>query len=112
MKYERQTPIGLDWAGTIDVRDAYDWDPAAISADLPESAILGIEAPLWTETVTTIRELELLAFPRLAEIAELAWSPRNRRAWPEFKGRLAAQAPRWTALGVNFYRSPQVDWER
>ena len=50
--------------------------------------------------------------PRLAEIAEVAWSPAKRRAWDEFKGRLAAHAPRWTALGVNFYRSPQVEWER
>jgi len=80
--------------------------------DVPESAMLGIEAPLWTETVTTIRDVELLAFPRLAEIAEVAWSPAKRRAWDEFKGRLAAHAPRWTALGVNFYRSPQVEWER
>jgi hexosaminidase len=112
MKYDSHTPLGLNWAGTIDARDAYDWDPVAMYTDVPESAMLGIEAPLWSETVTTIRDVELLAFPRLAEIAEVAWSPAKRRAWDEFKGRLAAHAPRWTALGVNFYRSPQVEWER
>jgi hexosaminidase len=112
MKYDAQTAIGLTWAGVIEVRDAYDWDPATMFAGVPESSIIGIEAALWSETVTNMREVELLAFPRLAESAEVAWSPANRRAWDEFKGRLAAQAPRWTALGVNFYRSPQVDWQR
>ena len=112
MKYDAQTAIGLTWAGAIEVRDAYDWDPATMFAGVPESSIIGIEAALWSETVTNMREVELLAFPRLAESAEVAWSPANRRAWDEFRGRLGAQAPRWTALGVNFYRSPQVDWQR
>jgi len=112
MKYDANTPLGLNWAGMIETKDAYDWDPATLYADVPESALLGVEAPLWSETVTNIREVELLAFPRLAEIAEIAWSPAKRRAWLEFRGRLAAQAPRWSALGINFYRSPQVDWER
>jgi hexosaminidase len=112
MKYDAQTPIGLTWAGAIEARDVYEWDPAAFDAAVPESSILGIEAPMWSETLTTIREVEWLAFPRLAEVAEVAWSPADRRVWEEFKGRLGAQAPRWTALGVNFYRSPQVNWER
>jgi hexosaminidase len=112
MKYDAQTPIGLTWAGAIDAREAYDWDPATLFAGIPESAILGVEAALWSETVTNMREVEFLAFPRLAGSAEVAWSPADRRRWDEFKERLGAQAPRWTALGVNFYRSPQVEWPR
>lgn len=112
MKYDAQTPIGLVWAGLIEARDAYDWDPATLYPGVPESAIAGVEAALWSETVTNMREAELLAFPRLAESAEVAWSAANRRVWPEFRARLGAQAPRWTALGVNFYRSPQIEWER
>jgi hexosaminidase len=112
MKYDAQTPIGLAWAGHIEARDAYDWDPATLHPGVSESSLIGIEAAVWAETVTNIRELEYLAFPRLAEIAEVAWSPASRRAWEDFGKRLGAQAPRWTALGINFYRSPQVDWGR
>ena len=111
MKYDKQTAIGLTWAGLIEARDAYDWEPSMLVADVPESAILGVEAPLWSETVTSIRDVEYLAFPRLVEVAEVGWSRADRRAWDEFKDRLGAQAPRWTALGVNFYRSPQVEWK-
>ena len=27
MKYDADSPLGLDWAGTVDVDRAYDWDP-------------------------------------------------------------------------------------
>ena len=110
MKYDRTTPIGLTWAALIEVRDAYDWDPGTLLADVPEASILGVEAPLWTETVANIRDAEFLAYPRLAAVAEVGWSRADRRRWEDFRTRLGAQAPRWTALGVNFYRSPQIPW--
>ncbi|MDQ4044317.1 MAG: beta-N-acetylhexosaminidase [Chloroflexota bacterium] len=111
MKYDTTTVIGLNWAAYIEVRDAYDWEPAGLIEGIPESAILGLEAPLWSETLGTIHDFEYMAFPRLAAVAELAWSPADRREWEDFRVRLAAQAARWTALGVNFYRSPQVPWQ-
>jgi hexosaminidase len=109
MKYDAATPLGLNWAGYIDVRDAYDWDPATIAGGLTEASIIGVEAPIWTETLANIRDVELMAFPRLAAIAEVAWSP-AARDWEAFRQRLGAQAPRWSALGINFYRSPAVPW--
>jgi hexosaminidase len=112
MKYDRSTPIGLSWAGYVDVNDAYDWDPATLAAPAPESALLGVEAPLWSETVATIQDVEFLAFPRLLGIAEVGWSASETRDWNAFKERLGAQGPRLTALGVNFYRSPIVPWKR
>jgi hexosaminidase len=93
------------------VRDAYDWDPATLFAGVPETAIVGVEAPLWSETLVDIRDFEFMAFPRLAAVAEVAWSPAAARGWEEFRVRLGAQAPRWSALGINFYRSPQVPWQ-
>jgi hexosaminidase len=110
MKYDEGTPIGLDWAGVNDTRDAYDWDPATFLAGIPEEAIVGVEAPVWTETIATIGDIEFLAFPRLAGVAEIGWSQRGARAWEDFRVRLGAHGPRWTALGVNFHRSPLVPW--
>jgi hexosaminidase len=78
--------------------------------EAPASAILGVEAPLWSETVATMRDVEFLLMPRLAAIAEVGWSPSTQREWSSFRTRLGAQAPRWTALGVNFYHAPEVPW--
>ena len=110
MKYDGSTMIGLNWAGMIDVRTAYDWEPDALLDGVRGVAILGVETPLWSETIANIRDIEYLAFPRLAAVAEVGWSARDRRGWDNFKERLGAQASRWSALGVNFYRSPQIPW--
>jgi N-acetyl-beta-hexosaminidase len=109
MKYDRDTALGLSWAGLISVRTAYDWDPATLVPEAPAAPILGVEAPMWSETVANIRDVEFLAMPRLAAIAELGWSPAPRD-WEDFRVRLGAQGPRWTALGVNFYRAPEIPW--
>jgi hexosaminidase len=111
MQYDPDTVLGLFWAGRIEARDSYDWDPAALVEGVSEEAILGVEAPLWTETLANIREVEWMAFPRLAAVAEIGWSPQAARAWEDFRVRLGGQAPRWQALGLNFYRSPQVPWK-
>jgi hexosaminidase len=109
MKYDAATPVGLNWAGFIDVRTAYDWDPATVASGISESSILGVEAPIWTETLANMRDVEFMAFPRLPGVAEVAWSPAGRD-WDGFRRRLAAQAPHWTALGINFYRAPGIEW--
>jgi hexosaminidase len=110
MKYDRETALGLDWAGLIPVQTAYDWDPATL---VPGArSVLGIEAALWSETVTNSADAEFLAMPRLAALAEVAWSPQASRNWEAFRVRLGAQAPRWSAIGINFYRAPEIPWAR
>jgi hexosaminidase len=110
MKYDRETALGLNWAGLIPVQTSYDWDPAALVPGA--AAVLGVEAPLWSETVATMRDVEFLAMPRLAAIAEVGWSPQGVRSWEGFRARLGAQGLRWTALGINFYRAPEIPWAR
>ena len=51
-----------------------------------------------------------MAFPRLPAIAELGWSPAATHDWNSFSARLAAQGPRWDAMGIDYYHSPQVPW--
>jgi hexosaminidase len=108
-KYTPQTTLGLDWAGDIDVEDAYAWDPTD-GGKVFDSDVLGVEGPLWSETLHTMADIEYMAWPRMAGIAEVGWTPKAERSWATYKTRLANQAPRWTAMGVNFYRSTEVAW--
>jgi hexosaminidase len=110
MKYDASTPLGLDWAGLISVKDSYDWEPGNFMDGLEESDILGLEAPLWTETVRTMKDIEYMVFPRILGVAELAWSPKGQ-TWEDYRQRLAAHGKRMEARGINFFRSPDVDWE-
>jgi len=110
MKYTEDTPLGQDWAGLVEVKRSYDWDPGNYLAGVPGSAIRGVEAPLWTETIVTDADIDQMVFPRLAGAAELGWSPASTHDWDAYKVRLAAQAERWDALGIGYYRSPEVPW--
>ena len=110
MKYDSTTVLGLRWAGLIEVRDAYGWDPATLLPEIDESAVLGVEGPLWAETLVKLEDYEHMAFPRLIALAEVGWSRQDARDWDGFRLRLASHGPRLSALGVNFYRSPQVPW--
>jgi hexosaminidase len=110
MQYETSTPLGLHWAAYVNVEEAYSWDPAALVDGVLEGNVLGVEAPLWSETLQTMDDIEYMAFPRLPGCAEIGWSSAAGRNWDEYKVRLGAHGPRLTAMGVNFYRSPLVSW--
>ncbi|MFD9336688.1 beta-N-acetylhexosaminidase [Streptomyces sp. NPDC060028] len=109
MKYDATTGPGLAWAGYVPVRRAYDWDPGAYLPGVAESAVLGVEAPLWTETIGTRLDLEYMAFPRVLGLAELGWSPAPRN-WADYRQRLSAQGRRLDAQDVNYHRAPDVPW--
>ena len=110
MKYTPSTELGLRWAGFVELQTSYDWDPATFYPGVTEASIAGVEAPLWSETIQNITGALYLAVPRLPALAEVAWSAQGRRDWESFRTRIAAHAPRWRLLGINYYPSPQVAW--
>ncbi|MGP3984708.1 beta-N-acetylhexosaminidase [Streptomyces sp. KR80] len=110
MKYNESTPYGLSWAGYVEVKQSYDWDPGTFIQGAPASSIMGVEGPLWSETISKSDHIEFMAFPRLPGVAELGWAPASEHNWESYKQRLAAQGPRWKAMGIDYYRSPQVPW--
>ena len=110
MKYNADTPLGLAWAGFIEVDTAYGWNPGTYLQGVRESSIIGLEAPLWSETLENSDHIEFMAFPRLPAYAELGWSPWSTHNWNNFRQRLATQGPRWTVQGIDFFRSTQIPW--
>ena len=101
MKYNKETPYGLDWAGYIPVDVAYKWDPTDYA---PKNLVLGLEAPLWTETISTQDQMDYMIYPRLPGYAEIGWTAKANRNWDEYKVRLASQEKRLTVEGVNYYK--------
>ncbi|MFF3263907.1 beta-N-acetylhexosaminidase [Streptomyces sp. NPDC002932] len=103
-------PLGQTWAGPTSVQRSYEWDPENQLEGLPASAVGGVEAPLFTETVFGIHQVETLAFPRLLSVAEIGWSKASSHDWNSYKPRLAAQGPRLREARVDYYPSPEIDW--
>lgn len=107
MQYDSLSKHGLHWAGYIPTDSAYIWSPESY---LPKENILGMDAPLWSETISNIGELEYLAFPRVIGYAELGWTIPKNRNWANYKVRLANQAHYLKRMEVKYYPSPLIDW--
>ncbi|MBD8079003.1 family 20 glycosylhydrolase [Cellulosimicrobium arenosum] len=110
MKYTADFPLGLEWAGHVELRDSYDWEPDDAVPGLPPSAIEGVEAAVWTETLRTPTDLFTMLLPRLSAVAEVAWSAPARKDWDDYRRRVAVQGAAWRREGLPFHPTPQVDW--
>lgn len=105
LKYDESSPLGLTWAGTLGVRQSYDWDPGSIVEDV---TVAGVEAALWTETIESPDDIDYMLYPRLPGLAEVAWSA-PARDWDAYRARLRAQTARWDAAGITgYFRSPEL----
>ncbi|MGL5379537.1 family 20 glycosylhydrolase [Clostridium sp.] len=107
MKYDANSPWGLQWAGFSSIDDAYDWDPTDYA---PKELVFGLEAALFAETIVSREAADYMIYPRLAGHAEIAWTPKEMRSWDEYKGRLIAHGERLTNQGVGYYKDPDI-WE-
>lgn len=110
MQYDKNTTLGLHWAAYIEVDSAYIWDPATLVPGVGKENVLGVEAPLWTETIKTMDDIEYMVFPRLPGYAEIGWTPSLARNWDDYKVRLGKHGERFKAMDINFYPSRFVPW--
>ncbi|MFI9761346.1 family 20 glycosylhydrolase [Streptomyces sp. NPDC051963] len=90
-----------------DLRYAAAWDPTAYG--LAPEQVAGIEATLFGETIKNFDDLTTLLLPRLAGVANVAWTGAVPR-WEEYRERLAGQARLWRERGVTALLSTEVDW--
>ena len=108
----------LDSNGSyIPLRKAYMYNPYEGLNESEQKYILGVQANLWTEYVTTPMQLQYKTLPRLAAIAEIGWSnpAPEKKDVEEFIGRAKELARYYNVFGWNFARhfyedGVQVGW--
>ena len=108
-----QQRLGMAEYGKQTIAEIYDWDPMTFNPTVEDGTkdVAGIEAAIWCESVTRFDELQFLMMPRLAGIAEKAWSAVENTSWDEYRIRLGAQAPLLEQAGWNYFKSSLVDWK-
>jgi len=83
------------------LRKTYLYEPVPKKLEKEKHAnILGIETPLWTEWVETLKRLGWQTFPRFTAIAEVGWTPKSERNFKSFKKRLDFMLMRLDILGM------------
>lgn len=65
--------------------------------------VLGMQANLWTETVSSKKRLEFLLFPRIAALSEAAWTDSKKRNYGLFLERLKTELPLYDKAGIYYY---------
>jgi hexosaminidase len=94
-------PLNIGSLTTL--REVYDYDPGidALPAN-SKKHILGAQANLWTEYIATPAYAEYMLLPRMLALAELVWTPIERKDWDSFVARTGNQYARLEAEGVQF----------
>ncbi|MCD8313606.1 MAG: family 20 glycosylhydrolase, partial [Bacteroidales bacterium] len=96
----------LTYFGNITLKDLYDYEPVRPNWSARYSDLLmGVECCMWTEFCYSPEDVSYLLFPRLAALAEIAWTPRGSKNWPDFLRRADAFLPRLEAKGIGYARS-------
>ncbi len=80
---------------------AFEPMPPALAAN-ERKHVLGLQGSVWTEHIRTEERVGYMTFPRAAAVAELGWSPPEKRDWKGFLQRLAAGLSRYEALGIRY----------
>jgi len=86
-------------AMTLEKVYGYDAMPAAIAPE-HRHHVLGAQMNAWSEYLVTPERVWWATFPRLAAFAEGAWSPKEKRDFRGFLGRLELQVARWKREGM------------
>ncbi len=95
----------LSIGGYVPLGKVYSFNPVPDSLPVDKRPhILGMQGNIWTEYIKTPEHLEYMVFPRSAAIAEIDWTPGEKRDFENFKQRLQSQFLRYGYMGVNASR--------
>jgi hexosaminidase len=90
---------------------AYHYD--VIPAELTEEEaklIKGIQANMWTESISDWGKYTYMNFPRVFAVAENAWTSPERKDWDDFTQRILHAYERLDAQGVRYAESAFSPW--
>lgn len=77
---------GAWWAGYSSPQSTYNFDPTENWTAHQLKHLLGIQACIWSESMTDRAVFDRLLFPRLSAIAETAWTEKPKKSYARFIG--------------------------
>lgn len=108
--YRRQSdhpgsePLGAD--PPLPLRTVYEYEPMPAGlSDAAQGHVLGAQCQMWTEFVSSERQMHQMVFPRASAFAEAVWCE-QRTSYEDFLLRLEAHRARLHALGVDAWHPP------
>ncbi|MDX9880612.1 MAG: beta-N-acetylhexosaminidase [Prolixibacteraceae bacterium] len=91
--------------GFLPLEKVYSYEP--VPEELAEDEkhyVLGCQANVWTEYIPSTMQIEYMLFPRVCALAEVAWSPKDKKDFTDFERRMATEYPRLDMYGINYWK--------
>lgn len=89
--------------GYLPLKRCYAFDPYENLGDEEKVHIKGIQGNVWTEYIASYPHVQHMLLPRVAALAEVAWSPDCRTSYEDFVKRIeTALLPIYQARGCNY----------
>ncbi|MDR6197136.1 beta-N-acetylhexosaminidase [Siphonobacter sp. SORGH_AS_0500] len=95
--------VGRRWAGAFNpLKAVYEFNAEHYPGvkDHP-GQVLGLQANVWTETISTAERLDFMVFPRLLALAEACWSP--RKDFKAFQRRLSGHLSQLRKQDIHYF---------
>ena len=92
--------------GYVPLEKVYGFDPISPEMTAEEAShILGVQANLWAEYISTPEHAFYMALPRMAALSEVQWLYPDRKDWNSFTGRLSSFVKFYDRDGYNYARN-------
>ncbi|HDJ22656.1 MAG TPA: beta-N-acetylglucosaminidase [Candidatus Aminicenantes bacterium] len=99
----RTQPLAI--GGFLPLKKVYSFEPIPAELTSEEAQyILGAQGNVWTEYLLNEKYVEYMAFPRACALAEVTWTPKEKKDWWGFLSRLSGFLRHLEALDVNYFR--------
>ena len=93
-------PLGI--GGFQPVEHVYSYEPFEGMAPGTEDHILGVQANLWTEYITTPEHLEYMLLPRMCALSEVQWCDADKKDYARFDASLDHAFRIFDVLGLTY----------
>lgn len=104
---QSQEPLSI--GGYDPLSKIYSYNPVpAVLTPGEQKYILGVQANLWTEYISTDNKAEYMALPRLFALAEVAWTPLANKNYSDFAYTRLPAHLLWLDNNNYEYRVPEV----
>ncbi len=97
-------PLAIGGYTPLEKVYAYEPIPAELNAE-EQKYILGAQANVWTEYILNEKHVEYMAVPRMAALAEVLWTPKEKKNETDFLIRLQKHFLLLDKLDVNYAKT-------
>ncbi|SKA12730.1 beta-N-acetylhexosaminidase [Sediminibacterium ginsengisoli] len=101
--YQGESTVEPPVYAALRLNKTYQFDP--LPAGVDPKYILGGQGNLWTEQLNNFRSVQYMLWPRAMAIAESTWSPKEKKNWDNFVGRVEQQFVRLDSSRTRYARS-------